>query len=410
LTYATKREAAGVFSEMNLQPSFSSTCHYVMLIGEDSVPYYWGEMESESSRSSIPQKLSLPNVEDMRGHIVCVSAGQKHTLLLTRTHQLFTIGDGSCGQLGLGDTRRRREWTEVPFRDLAVSVCCGTYFSTATTHDGSVWVWGKDPRTAEHKTVPTKVDSLPPVVQVACGWDFVLALGRDNCIYVWGSNDYTELGHLSAGRVKIPILGPSIPEPFEVICGSAHSLVITRNGALYGWGFNGDGCLGLQNGSKFDPTLIIPAGVKIVAAGADHTLVLLDDGRVIAWGRNREGQVGFVEDGAIYTHHEITVLKDVNVTGLGCGLNHSWAIDGEGHLYLWGDRKSGQMANDFSQEKQEIYVLPDRKFKIPPKTSRGRLFWDSIFVWLFLGQKDQCSVFALLPTEVLFNLVVLYFK
>ncbi|WP_197041470.1 RCC1 domain-containing protein [Chondromyces apiculatus] len=89
----------------------------------------------------------------------------------------------------------------------------------------------------------------------------------------------------------------------------------------------------------------VSAGVpnrEDVAAGAYHTLFLRKDGTVWAWGQNTKGQLG---KGTVST----TSTIPLQITGLppikaiAAGGSHSLALDGDGHLWVWGDNANGQL-------------------------------------------------------------------
>lgn len=71
-----------------------------------------------------------------------VAVGNDHILGLSTDHKLYVAGKGSNGQLGLGDCREVRQWTEVmlPLREgqRAVSVWAGYKNSFLLVENGNV--------------------------------------------------------------------------------------------------------------------------------------------------------------------------------------------------------------------------------------------------------------------------------
>lgn len=76
----------------------------------------------------------------------CVSAGELHSAVVTVDGDLYTWGDGFCGQLGLGDKRPKlvpQQVTEGGLEDECVlSVSCGARHTLVVTEDGEVFSFG----------------------------------------------------------------------------------------------------------------------------------------------------------------------------------------------------------------------------------------------------------------------------
>ena len=85
--------------------------------------------------------------------VTAVAAGMYHSCALTAAGQLYTWGNNSKGQLGLGRNN-----------DMVFS--------------------------------PTLVESLAgvPVAGVACGGNHTLAVTRSGAVFAWGSNNHGQLG------------------------------------------------------------------------------------------------------------------------------------------------------------------------------------------------------------------------
>ncbi|CAE8728072.1 unnamed protein product, partial [Polarella glacialis] len=85
--------------------------------------------------------------------VVQVAAGESHALLVTMsggTARVFAVGDNEFGQLGQGDTSRRRD-SNVPVEvstlsyDAAIAgVACGGQVCMAVSQRGEIWSWGRN--------------------------------------------------------------------------------------------------------------------------------------------------------------------------------------------------------------------------------------------------------------------------
>ena len=89
-----------------------------------------------------------------------------------------------------------------------------------------------------------------------------------------------------------------------------------------------------------------------VAAGRSHTLILTLAGAVWSCGRNAHGQLGnrgpapYFEDATPYPPAPLAGLGPAvghRIAGIGCGMNHSIAVDDEGRVYAWGCNEGGQL-------------------------------------------------------------------
>lgn len=86
-------------------------------------------------------------------------------------------------------------------------------------------------------------------------------------------------------------------------------------------------------------------------------MALSNYGDVYAWGKGFEGQLGIRKDLECcsspqlivgfykYDQGEIGYMKKTVVKDIGCGANHSMAIDEHGSLYCWGEARFGQTGN-----------------------------------------------------------------
>jgi hypothetical protein len=77
---------------------------------------------------------------------ICVAAGELHSGAVTVDGDVYTWGEGFCGQLGLGDRRPHllpEQVTLGGLEDECVSnMSCGCRHTLVTTDDGEVYSWG----------------------------------------------------------------------------------------------------------------------------------------------------------------------------------------------------------------------------------------------------------------------------
>jgi alpha-tubulin suppressor-like RCC1 family protein len=335
----------------------------------------------------------------------------------------------------------------IPTEEKIIKVCCGGNFSTALTNKGALYVWGDNycgqlglgDETA--RSTPTLVPGLPPATDLACGWFHVLYLTCDGSLYSWGRNEDGKLGVGTFKDFNSPCL-TSIKGVTRVFAAAHHSFALTQDGCLWGWGWNSHGNLGLgEGGDRASPVRVLLPGTQAwkditaakaaegeagaeggeakeegekelldLACGWGHSLALFDDGTVYTWGYNMCGELGF-GDGAdrnLPTKLEFKKLPGEKMVFVGGGNSHSFVISENGTMLIWGLGNSGQLGVGDSRNHSSPKLLPNLKWKLPPNSKKEN--WERIFLWLFMGNRDEESTFRIFPIEVVFYMVGIFFK
>ena len=100
-----------------------------------------------SAGKQLSDELRPKYIEALNGvRCTCVSAGELHSAVVTTDGDLYSWGDGFCGQLGLGDKRPQllpRQVTQGGLEDECVlSVSCGNRHTLVVTEEGDVFSFG----------------------------------------------------------------------------------------------------------------------------------------------------------------------------------------------------------------------------------------------------------------------------
>ncbi|KAL0246729.1 hypothetical protein GEMRC1_007940 [Eukaryota sp. GEM-RC1] len=190
--------------------------------------------------------LMLVNTQQQ---FISVSASEVHNLGVTRDGFLYSWGQNSKGQLGLGDTTNR--------------------------------------------LVPTKV-GLSNVVQASAGFEYSLVRLGNGDVYSFGGAGWS--GRLGHGSWSIDEYFPrrieSLSNVVDISAGYSHSLAVMSNGEAKAWGSGTHGRLGTGSSSSSSPqTVLINFSVKKVRAGYDHSMFLTESGELFASGYNYNGQL-----------------------------------------------------------------------------------------------------------------------
>lgn len=319
------------------------------------------------SKASLEQPFVLPEV--IQGIPSRVAVGYQHTLEVGPNGTIWSWGDNSYGQLGLGNIEPRRYPTRISTLPYIHAVAAGEHHSLAIDEEGRVWAWGRndkgqlaeppDPRSPA-RTFPALISipgqkSLPGerIIAVAAGATHSLALREDGVLFAWGGNDYGQLGNGSTmdSSTPIEVLLPAGCKPRSISAGSYHSVVAcSSDGSVYAWGLGASGQVGNGTWSWVNtiPTHVsIPEDVFKVVAGGSHTLALTR-GSVFAWGDNSWGQLG---DGTqTSSNTPIEVARSWGMTDVAAGAQHSMYIDRMGTLVTFGRNDKGQLGRGFQSQ------------------------------------------------------------
>jgi len=261
----------------------------------------------------VPSPINVPLLKGEK--VKAVSAGRVHSLILTSSGRVFSMGNNGYGQCGrpIIENEDYIKVQEVHLLEMEgiSKIACGQDHSFFLTDKGELFScgWGADGQTGlghynnsgELAKVKGDLDG-EKIVKVASAADCVLALNDKGEVFGWGNSEYGQFS--------------SITEE-QQICHPTH--------------------LKLEGVGK----------VKDIASGGTVCMVLTEDGEVFVWGYGILG-VGPTLDMAAKPTAIPEVLfgknsfsPDSSVESIHCGLGHQAAITSTGDLYIWGKNRSG---------------------------------------------------------------------
>jgi len=259
------------------------------------------------------------------------TAGQSHTLVLTSRGHVYSFGTSAEGALGQGENVKQagpmllRMTVDRPVR----LVIAGAQHSLLITDQGRVYTFGDNsfgqlglgPRRGT-RVLSSVADPEPPdewhaqaglVKFAAAGNNHNMAVTTSGDLFAWGANANGQLGLDRMGDQYTPHLVKKLGRETgicSVSCGAYHTLAIARQGTqVWVWGSNIQGQLGVgkpddaeaqqRNAPSMCHSLSNRRGMEVVqvAAAACHSLALTRRGEVYAFGDNTSGQLGFSPDG-----------------------------------------------------------------------------------------------------------------
>eukprot|EP01113_Clastostelium_recurvatum_P035687 TRINITY_DN5001_c0_g1_i4.p1 TRINITY_DN5001_c0_g1~~TRINITY_DN5001_c0_g1_i4.p1 ORF type:complete len:1079 (-),score=249.45 TRINITY_DN5001_c0_g1_i4:68-3304(-) len=183
--------------------------------------------------------LDRPSIEWLM-----VQFGAMHTVALSREGTIYTWGNNSQGQLGLGHHTDSLIPVRVPVGDGDIRmtlVASGNFHSGAVGEDGRVYMWGANAfgqagtGTLSSEQLPTIV--LGPLrdkcaIQLALGCLHSVVLTAEGEIYTFGQGEYYQLGHADKkARLWPSIMLPTMGAVTGIVAGGDASGLLLSAGA-----------------------------------------------------------------------------------------------------------------------------------------------------------------------------------
>ena len=382
-----------------------------------------GWIQGTLSPSPVEFQVNQGNDPMQEAHVfpVQVDAGEAHTAFVSRSGVAYTCGCGAYGRLGHG------EEADVGIATRIDSLCsighvmqisCGAFHTIVLMESRELYGFGSDRygqlgqggnggkrRHAKNFLAPSLIRSkiTSSYNQVSCGRHHTLALSCENRVLAWGYGTDGQLGMVSTnsedgdeGKLDdnrhVHLIGQNIfrPRSIDALLDKQVSGVSTiqmdQDGSGGGGG-DGDGESnemmgnGDENGNANSSLGDISGGHRVpgfghllrtsfcmVACGHLHTLALTVGGKVWAWGDNTKGQLGVhttetlspaekirqhasaAARSSIYNFHAPTLVDGSFGSSacvfIACGGQHSLGISSKsGELYTWGNGGDGQLGD-----------------------------------------------------------------
>lgn len=283
-----------------------------------------------------------------------ICAGAAHTAVVADDGIVFTFGLNDMGQLGHSkgnpEVSEPLEVSTVPER--IIDVAAGDRHTLALAESGNVWSWGCNERgqlglgSDIEISEPRVIRALEgnKIVAIAAGSEHSLAISSSGEVFSWGCGDDGRLGHkgIKAGHTRDEFK-PRMLRSFEATvirsasAGQMHSACVSAEGQAYVFGSNRYFQLGQSTDSNAEIPVRVPnlPLVREIACGSQHSLASLLDGSVAAFGANFNGSLGIGSQPAPRGRGPVTV-PGLRALSVAAGWKHSAAIDADGKLYTWG--------------------------------------------------------------------------
>ena len=309
----------------------------------------FGQLGREGSQTRLEEVPGL-----VQYTLTSAAAGANHCLVVDKWGSVFSWGSDESGQLG---HNQGSNVLRVPrlLKGLATmkvtAVSAGMYHSCALSASGQLYTWGNNSkgqlglgRNSDMVFSPSLVESLAgvPVAGVACGGNHTLVVTRSGAVFAWGSNNHGQLGLGDTTDRMWPTQVTTLRNlrvlPGGVVAGLEHSVALTSEGGVFTWGSGRCGQLGHGTyNSETQPRKVMElmgTSVSLVAAGDRHTLAYIPSrGKLYAMGVGGSGQLGRGDITCNTNLPQIVVgLEGRAVASVAAGGNTSWVTVG-GSVY-----------------------------------------------------------------------------
>ena len=356
------------------------------------------------------QSAMNKEIEQRLSRIELISVGETHTLLLAKTKQgqnkLYACGNNFHGQLGLGHTTKRSEWTEVPSpKEFTIEevMAGGSHsflkgkgkdgedklYGCGLNHVGQLGL-GDEQRRKKWTEVPLPDGfTIEKVITRGAHTFLKGTVGGEDKLYASGGNDKGQLG-LGNNENRSEWTEVPLPDGFTIekmISGGERSFLKGKGkkgeDKIYACGYNQDGQLGLGDftGRNEWTEVDIPKGFRLdkVLVGWLHSFLKGTVGgqdKLYACGRNLERQFGLGDGNSRNEWTEVPVPKDFTIEKVMAGGSHSFlkgkGKDGEAKLYAVGYNKTGQLGLGDNENKREwTEVSLPQGFRLEKIIARG---------------------------------------
>ena len=220
--------------------------------------------------------------------VVFVAAGRRHTVAVTARGQLYTWGDGQCGQLGHDGVEGlllapwlvvgQDEDDEAFEGSAVVMAACGGEHTLVLTCDGALWACGCG---SDGQLGLFDVDALGPLHPDGPGEDgFSRRNDEDD------RDEFVRVDTEAFGDLKV----------VAAAAGDSYSAAVTEDGALWTWGLGSFG----QLGHGYEERRILPTQVARAGFGGERIgrcRPLLSE-HALAFSMGTHGRLGGGEQGA----------------------------------------------------------------------------------------------------------------
>lgn len=276
--------------------------------------------------------------------------------------ELYSCGQNSYGELGIGDDIERHLLSSVPLCgwDDIRQVVSGNETLAIVTNDGVVLTCGLnksgqcgqghfDERVMLLRPVQALRSQRVKFLAASNGCEHMIALTETGLAYSWGYNDRGQLGHENlTTKIHIPKLIESLKDKKLAFAAVSyhHSAIVADTGELYTFGMNDCGQLGLDHTQHQSTPQLVKAleghEVTMVSCGLYHTMICTSIGELYSCGKNDYGQLGLGHSRLVKSPTLVSLPNEM-ICFIASGYYHSIAVSTTGRTFAFGRNDYGQL-------------------------------------------------------------------
>lgn len=319
----------------------------------------------------------VPKPIDFQIPIISVACGLYHILCFDSEHVVWSLGQNSYGQLGLGNNTTYKKPQKIALDNIQ-SIHCGGYHSVCINTEGKLIVFGRNDsgqlgigKLSKYENEPLVNSYLKNICEINCGAFHCFCMNENGNLYCFGSNIYGQLGIILQDKEKF-----STPIEFQTNikvqffgCGYYHTVFCDFNGKVYCFGSNAQGRLGINSDtvSFNSPQETSLKNIKKISVCSQHTFCIDDNGSLWGFGFNGYGQLGLGDTNDRSSPVKVDFFQQ-SCFDISEGGYHSVVKDDAGDVWVFGWNNLRQLSIDSTNS---IVNVP-QKFEEPS-------FWGSIF-------------------------------
>ncbi|XP_045523770.1 X-linked retinitis pigmentosa GTPase regulator-like [Pieris brassicae] len=297
--------------------------------------------------------------------IVAISCGDEHSAVICHNGRVFVFGANVWGQLGLGhkDEVTRPSCVKWLKPHRTMFVACGRAHTVFVTDTNAIYSVGCNEEgqlgtgDVESHTVPQYIELTvdQAIRQVSAGSNHTAILTDDGRVFMCGSNTEGQLGLGEDTRASLKFTELKFMETIAFVeCGYYHTVFITAKGAVFVTGDNENQKLGIPDtASTIYVPQVLPLNIEIKSAccGANHTFLLsMDETKILEFGSNEKGQLGMPN-----TIDHVKEPAEINMEKMfdgfqlklvACGAMHTAFVTDNGLLYTCGEPRHSKLCLD----------------------------------------------------------------